>query len=1192
MGMSGDQRIRTVRLFVSSPSDVQIERERIGIVVARLNEVFSDLVRIEALRWESRFYPSHGGFQDQIPPAAGSDLVVAIFWSRLGTPLPETFARMDTGERYPSGTAFEVLTAIEARKKGDRPDVYVFRKVAPPAQAGAEATAQWKDLNGFFHRWFQAPDGQFLRAFHQFEDADEFEHQVERLLRDWIAERVPRDRSLIWPIETKGSPFRALLPFDAKHAAIYFGRDRKVTRAIEQLQSVARAQRGARPAPVNVPFLLIVGESGAGKSSLMRAGLAPRLTAPGVVPAVALWRTAIVRIGDDPDPFLSLAKALHVENDEKGGFGSALPELKEAGYPTADALREVLAKGGEIGARKRAPAAAPVLKVLARLQAAEMERRKSRRRLRVNLLLMVDQLENIFAQTVTDAQRSAFARLLFALCATRRVWIVATVRSDISPRLITPGDFLALKDAGGVYDLAAPGEPELTEIVHKSAAASGLTYEKDEETGVCLDEQILADAKGKNTLPLLQFALERLFQERKEVDGETRLTFAAYNAMQRLDGAINQTAEGALAGLGKVEIDALPRLLRFLAAPVHDRGSATAGVNELTVSLVPKAVAVRDDASERLVRALVDARIVVSDISAGGPAGESRSMIGISHQRVFESWERARAIIAEHREFFRIREEVETQHRRWIERKRPADLLLQKGVSLAEGQKIVKDYGDELDPDVRGYVAASNRRAQRFNIFMGAAAAIFAVLFVASAVLGLLTKQAQEVASKNYGAAKGAVSDLVSLITQGLQDVAGIQLSSVQKVLGLVDETLEKVQRVSHDDPELARVRAAMHFQSAKIYQKKEAHARAVEAALESLRIRDGLTGFAGRAAAPAAFAATPAPWRWELSQSLELIGDLYRQERRTGEARAYFQDTLTIRLELADRAPDDETLLLGISQVYTRIGDIDVNSDLAAALRSYQSSLAIAAKTFNRAARNEQWQRELSWAYNKVGDVKARQGEADAKAGNGAGARTSYAAALEAFDNSLCLRRRTADGHPENTEWQRDVPYSLNRIGTAKVRLDDFPGAELAYFEALEIRRRLGGSVRDNALFLGDIADSSRLIGDYYFAASDLKWALAFYEAAADYRTQVAVSSPIDGRAQRNAEEARNKVRTVRLAMAEQYPDEGGSEEWWRRSVRDAQARYARLKRGIAADPDACWDGVTASVDRIIGPGATGTVR
>ena len=54
----------------------------------------------------------------------------------------------------------------------------------------------------------------------------------------------------------------------------------------------------------------------------MRAGLAPRLTAPGVVPTVDLWRTALVRVGDDANPFLTLANALFVKNDEKGGYGA------------------------------------------------------------------------------------------------------------------------------------------------------------------------------------------------------------------------------------------------------------------------------------------------------------------------------------------------------------------------------------------------------------------------------------------------------------------------------------------------------------------------------------------------------------------------------------------------------------------------------------------------------------------------------------------------------------------------------------------------------------------------------------------------------------------------------------------------------------------------------------------------------
>ena len=156
--------IRTVRVFVSSPADVELERQRIDLVAERLTRAFAERLEFETIRWERKLYSSHAGFQAQIAEAAECDLVIAVFWSRLGTPLPLDFARMENGERYPSGTAYEVLTALEARKKGDRPDVYVFRKTAAVADSTGKAKAQRKDLNAFFARWFQTPDGQFLRA--------------------------------------------------------------------------------------------------------------------------------------------------------------------------------------------------------------------------------------------------------------------------------------------------------------------------------------------------------------------------------------------------------------------------------------------------------------------------------------------------------------------------------------------------------------------------------------------------------------------------------------------------------------------------------------------------------------------------------------------------------------------------------------------------------------------------------------------------------------------------------------------------------------------------------------------------------------------------------------------------------------------------------------------------------------------
>ena len=110
------------------------------------------------------------------------------------------------------------------------------------------------------------------RVRSSFATTDEFESKIEALLREWLEAHVLHGRSVVWPIAIKGSPFRGLAPFEAEHAPVFFGRARDVARAIDRFK--AAAERGT-------PFLLVVGASGAGKSSLVRAGLAPRLTAAG-----------------------------------------------------------------------------------------------------------------------------------------------------------------------------------------------------------------------------------------------------------------------------------------------------------------------------------------------------------------------------------------------------------------------------------------------------------------------------------------------------------------------------------------------------------------------------------------------------------------------------------------------------------------------------------------------------------------------------------------------------------------------------------------------------------------------------------------------------------------------------------------------------------------------------------------------
>ena len=523
---------------------------------------------------------------------------------------------------------------------------------------------QWEALRGFFSRWFVTPQGQFQAAFNSYDSEDHFERQLEALLRKWLAEKVAGGGVVPWPA-TKGSPFRGLSVFGAKHAPVFFGRSGDVRRAMD-------LWRGA--ATDGAPFLLIVGSSGAGKSSLARAGLLPRLTTPGVAAEVDLWRVAVMRPGDSADgPFAALAAALlQREADlppEEEGRGPALPEIAEGDSKTPAELAAVLAHADAVAAR-------PIVNALDRLAARAKDAERYGRDVRCDLALLIDQLDELFAPSLAPDVRTRFADLMAALIDSGRVRLVATLRADLyAPMLETPA-LKALKDKGASYDLAPPGAADLAEIVRAPAAAAALTFETDPTTGERLDERLLREADRPDMLPLVQLALSRLWEARETKGAETVLPLAAFEKLGGVKGIVEEAGEAALAKLGQTERERLPPLIRRLAELSH--GAA------LTARAAPLAEAAPDAPARTLVDALVAARLLTLAGEGGG------ALARLAHQRVLTDWARAAKIVADSADFYRVRDEVEDQRRRWEAGKRRGELLLARGLPLAEARGSCK----------------------------------------------------------------------------------------------------------------------------------------------------------------------------------------------------------------------------------------------------------------------------------------------------------------------------------------------------------------------------------------------------------------------------------------------------------------------------------------------------------------------
>jgi tetratricopeptide (TPR) repeat protein len=690
--------VRTLRIFISSPGDVFEERALAGRVIERLQSEYIGRLVLEPVIWEHEPLVATATFQAQIVKPSETDVVIAILWSRLGTPLPKQFTRAD-GSRYESGTEYEFEEAMEGFRKNGKPDLLVYRRTAPPSvrlddeKSLMERLAQKKKLDEFVDKWFHdRAEGTLVAAFHPFESPSDFELLLENHLHRLIERQLPRsltssseEARAIW---RKGSPFRGLAAFEFEHAPIFFGRTRAVSDILHALRKQAEDGRS---------FVLILGMSGGGKSSVVRAGVLPMLTRPGVIEGVGFWRRAVFRPTDvRGDIFAGLAKALLKEE--------ALPSL-DADGTGSDELAQLLRQSPQA-------AAALVRNALAREGGGNGR-----------LALVIDQMEEMFTQEeILPEQREAFTEVVDALARSKRVWVICTLRSDFYPRLATLPKLAALKEGAGQYDLMPPTASEIGQMIRLPTRAAGLRFEEDVASSERLDDMLRdAAAEHPEVLPLLQFTLEELYQRRTE-DGI--LTIAAYRELGGVEGSLAQRAETVFKQLPEDVQAELPKVLNALVA-IEQEGQETIGRKRAPWTELAKGK------SRALVESFVDSRLFVTELDDDGSA-----VVTVAHEALLWHWPRVKDWVAQNRENLRVRGRVAAAAERWQAEHEPADLLLPHGKPLLEAEGLL-DQGIELSGDELSFVQASiarERRAQRVRTISVASIAILAVLAIGFAL--------------------------------------------------------------------------------------------------------------------------------------------------------------------------------------------------------------------------------------------------------------------------------------------------------------------------------------------------------------------------------------------------------------------------------------------------------------------------
>jgi soluble cytochrome b562 len=420
----------------------------------------------------------------------------------------------------------------------------------------------------------------------------------------------------------QASPYKGLKRFEAVDKDRFFGRDQFLTGLVNELEQTN--------------LLLLLGASGSGKSSVIRAGLIPWLSQN--------WGSRFTHVIFTPnqDPFNSLYHRLHDR------------------YPQAEA--EFILEGK----------ADSLTQVVNRVIPSEDF-----------WFIFIDQFEELFTIAQAD-KRDRFidtlVQLVKALTKTgnRSVKIVATMRADFLDRLSPYSSLIEATDKHRPM-IAEMQRDELRLAIEQPAAHHGVVF----ETG--LVEEIIKDVQGQaGYLPLLQYTLDLLWETEKETGSlqDRTLNITTYRRLGGVRGALQKHVDRIYSNLSEQEQLAVQRIFLKL---VEIGGDEESGTQWKPIRRRANRSEFSDELEQKILTRLINQNLLVSN----RPEQFQESTIEITHEILLTSWTTLSGWILENRQAIALRNRLNDDVARWQAKK--AEDELWSGSKLEQVLALRKD---------------------------------------------------------------------------------------------------------------------------------------------------------------------------------------------------------------------------------------------------------------------------------------------------------------------------------------------------------------------------------------------------------------------------------------------------------------------------------------------------------------------
>jgi WD40 repeat protein len=428
-------------------------------------------------------------------------------------------------------------------------------------------------------------------------------------------------------------PYQGLYHFNPENSEYFFGREVFV----EELYQYTETRN----------FIPVLGASGSGKSSVILAGLVPKLVQAG------RWQFTHFRPGNEP--FLALAQALvplYEPNLDKTELIAQARKL--SGYFQDNTV--------------------PLSDVFSTIQQNNPQNRT---------LLIADQFEELYTLCSDEKIRRQFLDLLlntfksFAEQSSLSTVLVGTMRADFLGNALSYRPLADVLQKGNIM-LGPMNENELRDVIEKPAQKLGVTFEEG------LVERILDDVdKQPGNLPLLEFALTELWKKRQG----KQLTHKAYEDIGEVSGALTGYADDKFSKLKPEEKERVRRIFLQLVQPGAGREDT-------------RRVATQADFNESnwdLVKQLADARLVVTSRTEKNSEQETET-VEVVHEALIRNWGQLRKWMEVDREFRTWQEQLRSAKKQWEENHRDQGSLL-RGAALLKAEEKLQERPEDLEAE-------------------------------------------------------------------------------------------------------------------------------------------------------------------------------------------------------------------------------------------------------------------------------------------------------------------------------------------------------------------------------------------------------------------------------------------------------------------------------------------------------------